>query len=250
MGREVKRVPLNFSWPLEKTWPGFVNPCYRKCPDCDNGYTPAGTALERIVRLLMIAGSDSLWRPADFKPTGLCIEIPTYPGSPHKRLFPHPYLVGAGISDPGPDFHELIAGLTGRPAKENLLGSGGEWDAMKKILAAAGLPENWGMCKTCGGDAIDPVVKHQYEAWEKTEPPAGPGWQMWETVSEGSPISPVFETPERLAAWLAETQASACGHETATYEQWLKMIVGPGWAWSMVHDGKGLRSGVAAVSDE
>ena len=33
------------------------------------------------------------------------------------------------------------------------------------------------------------------------------GWQMYETVSEGSPISPIFRTKEELADWLASPAA-------------------------------------------
>lgn len=70
-------------------------------------------------------------------------------------------------------------------------------------------------------------------------------YMMYETTSEGTPISPAMETPEQLAQWLADNKASAFGSETATYEQWLRMIRGPGWAPSAVFDSKGLRSGVA-----
>ncbi len=28
MGREIRRVPIDFDWPLEKVWPGFVNPFF------------------------------------------------------------------------------------------------------------------------------------------------------------------------------------------------------------------------------
>ena len=66
------------------------------------------------------------------------------------------------------------------------------------------------------------------------DPPAGEGWQMWETVSEGSPMSPVFATPEELAQWLADTGASALADRTATYDQWLKMIHA-GWAISAMY---------------
>ena len=80
-----------------------------------------------------------------------------------------------------------------------------------------------------------------------TGPPKGDGWQMWETTSEGSPISPVCESPEALAKWLAGNNAPAFGRQTATYEQWLKMIQ-VGWAPSAVVDANGMRSGVAALS--
>lgn len=73
------------------------------------------------------------------------------------------------------------------------------------------------------------------------------GWCMYETTSEGTPISPVFETPEDLARWLADTGASAFGNSTATYEQWLSMARA-GWAPSMVVSGNVLQSGVDFVA--
>jgi hypothetical protein len=77
------------------------------------------------------------------------------------------------------------------------------------------------------------------------EVPKGEGWQMWEDTSEGSPISPVFETPEELAQWLTDTKASSFGDMSATYEEWLNMI-NRGWAPSMVYTSeKGIQSGVA-----
>lgn len=49
-------------------------------------------------------------------------------------------------------------------------------------------------------------------------------WQMYETTTEGMPISPVCETPEELAQWLADNEASVFASFTATYAQWLAMI--------------------------
>jgi len=69
------------------------------------------------------------------------------------------------------------------------------------------------------------------------------GWQMWETTSEGSPMSPIFDTPEDLAQWLADSGASAFGGMTATYDQWLATIK-RGWAMSAFTDETGLHSGV------
>ena len=48
--------------------------------------------------------------------------------------------------------------------------------------------------------------------------------QMYETCTEGTPISPVMETPEELARWLADNGASSFGRMTATYQQWLCTI--------------------------
>lgn len=49
-------------------------------------------------------------------------------------------------------------------------------------------------------------------------------YQMYESITEGTPISPVMETPEALAHWLADNEASAGPYATATYNQWLAMI--------------------------
>lgn len=62
------------------------------------------------------------------------------------------------------------------------------------------------------------------------------------------PISPVMETPEKLARWLTDNNASAMGNEGASYEHWLRVCKG-GWAPTMViSPGKGIKSGVEALS--
>ncbi len=73
-------------------------------------------------------------------------------------------------------------------------------------------------------------------------------FQMYETVSEGTPISPVFDTPEKLARWLADTGASSFAGRTALYDQWLHMI-NVGWSISAVSDGGELKSGVEAMGE-
>jgi hypothetical protein len=34
MGRELKRVPLDFKWPEDKVWEGYLNPHYAKSHNC------------------------------------------------------------------------------------------------------------------------------------------------------------------------------------------------------------------------
>lgn len=248
MGRELKRVPLDFTHPIDKIWPGYQSPQWRKCPDCENGYTRSGAALETIIRRLMLAGDDSMKRPVDYggRPT----TIPNYPGASrdHYRHWPHPYLVEMGVIDPGDTMHELTGGLAGRPPRSPFGHDCSDaYQACRKISAAAGLPEDWSTCKTCGGHAIHPDDFAASEAWESTEPPTGEGYQLWETVSEGSPISPVFDTAEGLAQWLAENPWNTCDRGR-TYEQWLAFIRGPGWAPTLVMVDGSVMSGVEAVS--
>jgi len=85
--------------------------------------------------------------------------------------------------------------------------------------------------------------------YPKFDPPSGTGYQLWETISEGSPISPVFETPEELAQWLYINNVSSFGDQTCTYEQWLSFIKGIGWAPSMIIDSSGLHSGVSYAAE-
>jgi len=69
---------------------------------------------------------------------------------------------------------------------------------------------------------------------------------MYETTSEGTPISPAFETPEELARWLVDNGASAFGRSTGSYEGWLR-VAGGGYAPSAVMDASGFHSGVDAL---
>ena len=70
-------------------------------------------------------------------------------------------------------------------------------------------------------------------------------FQMYETCSEGTPISPPMETPEALAQWLVDNKASAFAGHTATYEQWLATI-NRGWAISVVMSNGEFMTGVAS----
>ncbi len=107
MGRELKRVPLDFDWPMQKTWPGFQNPWYKYTEDSKTANT-------------------------------------------------------------------------------------------------------------------------MYEAWQEVPPPTGEGWQLWETVSDGSPISPVFPTKEAFIEYLV-SEGYSRGAATAFCED--------GWAPSAVFVG-------------
>ncbi len=54
-------------------------------------------------------------------------------------------------------------------------------------------------------------------------PPVGDGFQLWETTSEGSPVSPVFKTLDELCEW-CEENATTFGSMKATKEQWRQML--------------------------
>lgn len=100
------------------------------------------------------------------------------------------------------------------------------WSATKAIIKAAGLdPDSWGICLDCKGDGVDSELKEAYEAWKEKEPPAGEGYQLWETCTEGSPVSPIFTTAEELADWCADN-ATIFASEKTPKENWLRMFLG------------------------
>ena len=95
------------------------------------------------------------------------------------------------------------------------------------------------LCEECKGDGgiwTPPDAEQKAEEWEPTEPPAGEAYQIWETVSEGSPISPAFKDPQILAEWMSNAKPWGASKKMTT-EQWLSWITGPGWAPSGIMQG-------------
>ncbi len=163
LNRELKRASMDFDWPFQKVWKGYINPFYKNCPACNGDtITKAREVLESAVSSLIYSRVEGISELnlalADKKPEDL---------SPF----------GLGGSD---KYHIVL-----------------------KILKLAGLPEKWGWCPLCKGDGMDPAVKEEYENWKQYEPPKGDGYQCWETTSEGSPVSSVFKTYDELCEWLA-----------------------------------------------
>lgn len=104
-------------------------------------------------------------------------------------------------------------------------------------------------CEVCNGNGrlwYPEESEKLAEEWEQTEPPSGEGYQIWETVSEGSPISPVFSDPKILAEFMANSPPWG-GAKATTAEKWLEWIVGPGWAPSGVITNGVYQDGVNAV---
>lgn len=244
MGREVKRVAMDFEWPSGVPWKGYKNPFYKyvgECPACGGcGYNEETKRIgdefysfedrskrwcdkvtQDEVDALVEAGRLREWRG---KEEGWI----TVPRTAEE--------VNAVNRDDAPmlggDFHRHDA------INRHIL-----VETRAKRLGV------YGLCELCGGAGEvwdSPEYERLAEDWVEEEPPEGDGWQMWETVSEGSPISPVFATPEELAKWLSTNDG--WGSNETSYETWLKMIHA-GWAPSFVLDGSGVQSGVEYVGN-
>lgn len=294
MGRQLRRVALNWNWPVGKTWTGFTNPLYTatQCADCEGrGCSPEARRLHDLwYGYLPFKPEDRDSIP--FTPQDEAVAAfaqrqsnrsPEYYGrgveaveaverearrlcalwngswSHHLNTDDVTALVEAGrlmdlthTFDSVKHWQPKVPAYIPTPREVNLWSIGGfghdsinNWVCIKAECARLGVSPS---CATCDGEGdIWPSAeaKQAYENWKPTEPPAGDGFQVWETVSEGSPISPIFSTPEDLAKHMATTSWGA--DDGTPYEKWLEFINGPGWAPSMVSDSSGrLRPGVAA----
>jgi hypothetical protein len=72
--------------------------------------------------------------------------------------------------------------------------------------------------------APEGLTDDEIDAWQGTDPPEGEGWQLWETTSEGSPVSPVFPSAEELADWCADN-ATWFADARWTRDQWLRSFL-------------------------
>lgn len=73
---------------------------------------------------------------------------------------------------------------------------------------------------------------------------------MYENTTEGTPLSPAFETPEELARWLADNNVSAMGYSGASYKSWLSMCR-RGWAPTGISiNGGPIVSGVEGLANK
>lgn len=298
MSREVRRVPVDFDWPLHKVWEGYLMPDSlhgEPCPDCKNGYSPHAQNLF------------DLWYgyiPFDPHSTG---STPLRHDTPAVREFAErnvqraPEYYGHGESAivcearrladlwNGSWCHHLAQDDVDALVEADRLydfthtwSPETRWQKIEPpVFPTAEQVNEWSLrgfghdscnahiviaarcaregvrttCQTCQGHAnveVYPGQRADADAWEHTEPPTGEGWQLWETVSEGSPVSPVFETAEALAQWLTTSEggrAAGPSRKPLTIEQ-ARGFVGVGWAPSGFGNGGGFHDGVSFVGSE
>jgi len=71
------------------------------------------------------------------------------------------------------------------------------------------------------------------------------GWQLWETVSEGSPVSPVLPNADALAGFLVGKPdvLGPCDSPDLTFADALAWVTDDGWIPSGMFSGSGMLSG-------
>jgi hypothetical protein len=109
----------------------------------------------------------------------------------------------------------------------------------------------------------DPPDRKYYRTWKDED---ATWFQVWETVSEGTPVTPPFATKDELIEYLvangdfwdqSRRKDRASGRQMfgMNCDPWKRsaavaFVNGPGWAPSMVMDANGLRSGVESLGDK
>jgi hypothetical protein len=202
MSREIKRVPLDFDWPIDETWKGYKPPKdgTQDCESCDHtdGLTRQGSALLAVI--------DSIpSRATKASETDLVF----------LRALAKASEEDATVSD---DRYYSFLGLDRTSVHHDLV---------KLVGKSLGISL---ACPACNGEGFVIVDAAQYalaKTWEPYEPPVGPGWQVWESVSTGSPITPVYPTAEALIAAL---QAVGTRYDGRFSRKSAEAFVRAGWA--------------------
>lgn len=94
----------------------------------------------------------------------------------------------------------------------------------------------------------NPPEREYFRPWKDDE---ATWFQLWETVSEGTPVSPPFATQEELIAHLATHGDGGWGASSPggwDLEQARRFVMGDAWAPSMGVTGGKLMSGVEFVT--
>lgn len=204
MGREIKRVALDFDWPISARWKGYLNP-YRphECRSCNQtGLNPASQAIAETFYPHQCGGDRTrAWHDKITQD-----EVQALVDAGRLMDFTHEHVPGSGWrpKDPAvvPTAEEVNA--LNRGGRAGLMGHDGI-NRMILVEARARRLGVYGTCIVCGGSGeiwCDPKFEKLHDEWESIEPPAGEGWQVWETVSEGSPVTPVFATAAELVEHL------------------------------------------------
>lgn len=291
MGREVRRVPIDFDWPIGTDWIGFRSPYSRysrPCAECQRtGYSREAKRFH-----------DQWYGNVEFDPV-------TYGSEPLAATHPAIRAIAECNVDGSPDYYNLPQLGRDRAIAEEIARLHGYWRTqwghqlkqadVDALVAAERLHDmthiwtagegwkpqvpapvvtpamvnDWGMrgmghdsinswicirarceregvpttCSACAGSGtIWETAWHKYldEQWKPIPPPEGPGWQLWQTVSDGAPVSPVFAESEELVAWMVK--------EAGYTEEGSRAFVRAGWAPSMVGIGGEIMSGVEAAA--
>lgn len=220
MGRELKRVPMDFSWPIGQTWKGYLNPYgSQKCKPCD------GTGMNVETRKL----HDDFY---DFNRTGRrwrdkITQEEVVALQDAGRLTVLRVVDGKYARVRDDTITAEMVNAANRPGASMFNDLSHDGINMSILLETRARRLGvYGDCPYCSGDGevwFSEEIKRLSEEWKPEQPPTGPGFQLWETTSEGSPVSPVFASLDELCEWCAEN-ATTFAERRASAAEWRKML--------------------------
>lgn len=287
MGREIKRVPVDFAFPVDQTWTGYLMPDDLNpldCLDCaGRGYSPQARhfhdlwygyapflPFENGSRLLMpdtpavrafaernVARSPDSYGRGDaaiHREALRLIDMWNGQWSHHLNADDVAALLAAGRLM---DFtHTWTRGEGWQPKDPPVVPTPDEvnaWHIMtmghdsinasvciKARCEREGVPYLCGTCDGSGARWRDDAHKAAHDAWERSEPPSGDGWQLWQTVSEGGPCTPVFASAAELVDYLTSVGDGPVEYRKPWSRAAAEAMVREGWAPSLVATSNGV----------
>lgn len=274
MGREIKRVPFDFTWELNQRWWGFLMPdtlSEKQCEACDgSGTSPfarqihdqlygnrpfspeetGSTPLTRDTPAVRAFAERNVrecsWMDVDREADRLAglwngrllhhldqDDVDALVAEGRLMDFTHTWSKETGWVERDPKPTVLAADVN----TWSLSGFGHDsinaWVVLRRRCEAAGEKLECDACAGHGSIEVHAGQRAAAEAWKPTPPPTGDGWQLWETVSEGSPISPVFATADELSLWL-QSDAYHHGASTPMSTEQADRFVASGWAPTLI----------------
>lgn len=214
MSRKLMRVRMDFVWPTGMIWKGYVNP-YRaqKCKGCDaSGYNPES-------KKIADGYYDDRWSDAITQD-----EVDALVA--HGRLWDFYRVVGEDGWEDARPASTVTAEEVNAAARERRF----YHDVINRCLLIETRAKRlgvWGWCSFCKGSGQiwqSLAIKRAHDAWKPFDPLKGRGFQLWETTSEGSPVSPVFASLDALCDWCA-ANASTFAEFRVDAASWKRMLV-------------------------
>lgn len=217
MGRELRRVPLDFDWPIDEIWSGYLRPeelNFPTCLDCDgSGYSPAARAIANTFYPHQIGGRDAAalaWHDKIGQ-----AEVDNLVERGRLRVWRD----GKWVTEPRTA--EEINTLNHRPGLDG-------HDGINRYILISFRCKLLGIIEqgpTCSGhgDIATTEEREASENWEGTDPPEGDGYQLWNTTTEGQPMTPVFATLDELCDHAAQ-HCTVFASDRASAEGWKHML--------------------------
>lgn len=260
MGCEIKRVPAGFDWPMGQMWSGFVQPPEIQPTRCDHC---AGTGMNVATREVW----DTFYDNAGYGTRWTYDHGRDPNGNPATR--PPWRVIGTSLAWHDKITQDEVGALVDASRLVDLTHTwgGGKWVPRTGYRPTADEVNHWarhgmghdginmailvrsraqrlgvyGSCEHCNGKTFlyrDEAHRAAYEGWSPTPVPDGEWWQVWETVSDGSPVTPAFASAEELADHLM-LHGDAWSDGKAWSQDAVRGLFGDGFAMSLAITGDG-----------